>query len=470
MSTCDIGVYGLAVMGQNLALNLADHDNRVAVYNRTEAKTREFVDQKVDGKPVEAAYELDAFVGLLKKPRVILLMLKAGGVLDTVIDQLLPHLEAGDIIMDGGNSHFTDTERRAEMLAARNIHYIGLGVSGGEEGARHGPSLMPGGTQEAYARVQAMLEAVAAEAEGEPCVTYLGPRGSGHYVKMVHNGIEYAIMQAIAEIYDVLKRAAGMSPAQMSDVFRRWNEGPLSSFLVEITANVLAYVEPETGQALVDLILDRAQQKGTGKWTTQDALDLGVPVPTISTAVDARIISALKAERQHAASILQGPSPRPDGAQDQLVQDLEGALLATEICAYAQGFVAMRAASAEYNYNLNMADIAHIWRNGCIIRAAMLNEMRQAFGENNDLPNLMIAPHFASVLAARQTAWRNVVGLAVQSGIPTPSLSSALAYYDSYRTARLPANLIQAQRDYFGAHTYERIDKAGEFHTEWQGN
>lgn len=466
MANCDIGIYGLAVMGQNLVLNIADHGYRVAVHNRTQSKTRDFMETHAEGSPIEAAHELQAFVECINKPRVILLIVKAGEAIDAVIEQLTPYLEADDIIIDGGNSHYKDTDRRVQSLAEHHIQYMGMGISGGEEGARYGPSLMPGGPYPAYERVDPILRAIAADADGEPCVAYLGPGSAGHYVKMVHNGIEYAIMQAIAEIYDLLRRAGGMNPTQISEVFRQWNDGHLSSFLVEITADILAVNDPETDEPLVDVILDRAKQKGTGKWTTQDALDLGVPVPTISAAVEARVISAFKQERQHAAPILRGPAPSAESDQQQRVQMLERALLATEICAYAQGFATLRLASEAYGYDLNLSDIAKIWRNGCIIRAEMLNDMRSAFADNPD--NLMISAHFAHLLADCQHSWRDAVGLATQSGIPVPAMSSALAYYDSYRSGRLPASLIQAQRDYFGAHTYERRDKKGTFHTEWQ--
>ncbi|QPC81286.1 NADP-dependent phosphogluconate dehydrogenase [Phototrophicus methaneseepsis] len=470
MADCDIGIYGLAVMGQNFALNIADHGFKVAVYNRTKSKITDFMAEEAADKPIEAAYELQDFVNLIRKPRVIVLIVKAGPATDAIIDNLIPYLEEGDIIIDSGNSYYKDTERRAAMLTEKGFNFLGMGISGGEEGARHGPSLMPGGPSEVYARVQPMLEAVAAKAEGEPCVTYLGPGSAGHYVKMVHNGIEYGIMQAIAEVYDVLSRGAGMGAGQIGDIFQRWSKGLLSSFLVDITGNILVYTAPEDDKPLVDIITDSAQQKGTGKWTTQDALDLGVSVPTISAAIEARIISALKSERVKAATILQGPTPSFDGDQAQLVDALEQALLATEICAYAQGFAALHSASEEYNYHLNMADIARIWRNGCIIRATLLNDMSRAFTADNALSNLMIAPYFAELLAKAQSGWRESLKIAVGMGIPTPALSSALAYYDSYRSGRLPANLIQAQRDFFGAHTYERLDntEGTAFHTIWQ--
>ena len=381
MSEFDIGLYGLAVMGQNLALNLADNGFRVVVHNRTQSKITNFIEDAAVGKPIEGAYDLQDFVARIKKPHVILLIVKAGGAVDAVIEQLQPHLENGDIIIDGGNSHYKDTERRVAALAEQGIHFVGMGVSGGEEGARNGPSLMPGGTREAYERIQPMVEAIAAMVDGEPCVTYLGPRGAGHYVKMVHNGIEYGIMQAIVEAYDLLRRVTELDPLAISTVFRRWNEGKLSSFLVDITGQILSRIDPKTGNSLIDQILDRAKQKGTGKWTTQDALDLGVAVPTISAAVEARILSSLKHERERAEPILQGPSPRFSGTEEQLVEMVASALLATEICAYTQGFTALQAASEEYDYHLNLADVARIWRDGCIIRADLLDDIVQAFEE-----------------------------------------------------------------------------------------
>lgn len=467
MRECDIGVYGLAVMGQNLVLNIADNDFKVAVYNRTGSKTEKFAEEKIGDKPVQATYELETFVGAIKKPRVILLIVKAGDAVDAVIDNLKPHLEADDIIIDGGNSHYVDTERRAAALAEAGIQYIGMGISGGEDGARFGPSLMPGGSGGAYERIRPIMEAVAADVDGEPCVAYLGERGAGHYVKMVHNGIEYGIMQAIAEVYDLLRRGAGMAPDEIGTVFQRWNNGILSSFLMEISWRILAYLDPETQQPLIDLIADRAKQKGTGKWTTQDALDLGVAVPTISQAVEARVISALKEEREKAAAILQGPTGDYAEEQDVLIHMLEQALLATMICCYAQGFTALRFASDAYDYDLNMAEIARIWRDGCIIRAAILDDMRAAFAQDNNLSSLMLADDFTQRLSASQSGWRGALQIAVRLGIPVPAMSSALAYYDSYRSERLPANMIQAQRDFFGAHTFERLDKDGNFHSEW---
>lgn len=463
----DIGLIGLAVMGQNLVLNMEDNGFGVAVYNRTGSKTEDFIEGPAAGRNITATYEIEDLVAAVRKPRAIMIMVKAGWPVDAVIDQLRPHLEPGDLIIDGGNSFYEDTERRAEDLAEEGINYLGVGISGGEEGARHGPSIMPGGQREAYERVAPIFEAIAAEAKGEPCVTYLGPRGAGHYVKMVHNGIEYGYMQLIAESYDLLRRAFGLSTDELHDVFAEWNEGVLSSFLMEITADIFTEIDDQTGEPLIDLILDKAKQKGTGKWTSQDAMDLGVPVPTITAAVEARIISAYKEERKAASEVLPAPDAVYSGDRETFISAVHDALYASTICAFAQGMAALRGASSEHEYDLNYGDIAKIWRGGCIIRARFLDDIREAFAENPDLPNLLVAPFFRNAVVSRQPAWREVIQKAVELGIPTPGMSSALAYYDSYRTARLPANLIQAQRDYFGAHTYERVDKGGVFHTEW---
>ncbi len=466
MAKADIGVIGLAVMGQNLVLNMERNGYQVAVYNRTSAVTDEFM-AGAEGKNLVAAYDMQALADAVETPRRVLLMVKAGAAVDAVIDQLKPHLEPGDIIIDGGNSWYKDTERRAAALAEDGINFLGVGVSGGEEGALWGPSIMPGGQPEAYARVQKLFEDIAAKVNGEPCVSYLGPRGAGHYVKMVHNGIEYGVMQAIAEVYDLFRRGLGLSNEEMGEIFARWNKGMLESFLIEITAEIFPQVDDETGQPLVDLILDRAAQKGTGKWTSQDAMDLGYPIPTITQAVESRIISAYKQEREEAAKVLAGPEGRYEGDRDAFIRAAEQALYATEIATYAQGFGLMRLASDEYGYGLSYSEVAKIWRGGCIIRARFLDDIRAAFAEQPDLPNLLLAPHFREQLAGQQEAWRHVVKTGVELGIPVPALSSALAYYDSYRSARLPANLIQAQRDFFGAHTYERLDREGTFHTMW---
>jgi len=459
----------MAVMGQNLALNVERNGFSVAVYNRTAARTQEFMAQRAAGKNIVAGYTIEEFVGLLERPRKIMLMVKAGAPVDAVIEQLKPHLEEGDLIIDGGNSFFKDTERRASDLEKQGILYIGTGVSGGEYGALWGPSIMPGGQIEAWEMVKPIFEAIAAKVDGDPCVTYIGPRGAGHYVKMVHNGIEYGDMQLIAESYDIMHRVLNLSAQELHQVFAEWNKGELSSYLIEITADIFATVDEETGQPLVDVILDEAKQKGTGKWTSQNALDLGAPTPTINAAVESRIISAYKDERVAASKVLSGPQPAFEGDRDAMINAVRDALYAAKICSYAQGFALLRAASREYEYGLNYGEIARIWRGGCIIRAQFLDKIRAAFERDPDLSNLLLDPTFGGAVQERQGALRRVIKLAVQSGIPCLAFSASLAYYDAYRTARLPANLTQAQRDYFGAHTYRRVDKEGTFHTEWTG-
>jgi len=459
----------MAVMGQNLALNVERNGFSVAVYNRTAARTQEFMAQRAAGKNIVAGYTIEEFVGLVEQPRKIMLMVKAGAPVDAVIEQLKPHLEEGDLIIDGGNSFFKDTERRASDLEKQGILYIGTGVSGGEYGALWGPSIMPGGQIEAWEMVKPIFEAIAAKVDGDPCVTYIGPRGAGHYVKMVHNGIEYGDMQLIAESYDIMHRVLNLSAQELHQVFAEWNKGELSSYLIEITADIFATVDEETGQPLVDVILDEAKQKGTGKWTSQNALDLGAPTPTINAAVESRIISAYKDERVAASKVLSGPQPAFEGDRDAMINAVRDALYAAKICSYAQGFALLRAASREYEYGLNYGEIARIWRGGCIIRAQFLDKIRAAFERDPDLSNLLLDPTFGGAVQERQGALRRVIKLAVQSGIPCLAFSASLAYYDAYRTARLPANLTQAQRDYFGAHTYRRVDKEGTFHTEWTG-
>jgi len=466
----NFGLIGLAVMGQNLVLNVERHGFSVAVYNRTAERTREFMSQRATGKNIQAGYAIKEFVSLLERPRKIMIMVKAGAPVDTVIEQLKPHLEAGDLLIDGGNSFFQDTERRARDLEPLGLLYIGTGVSGGEYGALYGPSIMPGGQQEAYALVEPVFTAIAARVNGDPCVTYIGPRGAGHYVKMVHNGIEYGDMQLIAESYDILHRVLGLSAQELHRVFAEWNEGELSSYLIEITRDIFAKTDEETGQPLVELILDEAKQKGTGKWTSQSALDLGAPTPTINAAVESRIISAYKDERVAASKVLSGPQPGFEGDQDvndAVVNAVRDALYAAKICSYAQGFALLRSASQEYGYNLDYGEISRIWRGGCIIRAQFLDKIRAAFGHDPALSNLLLDPEFGRAVQERQSALRRVIQLAVQNGVPCLAFSASLAYYDAYRTARLPANLTQAQRDYFGAHTYRRVDKEGTFHTEW---
>jgi 6-phosphogluconate dehydrogenase len=476
MAKCDFGLIGLAVMGQNLVLNVERNGFSVAVYNRTTARTTEFMAERAAGKNIVAGYTIEDFVDLLERPRKIMIMVKAGAPVDAVIEQLRPHLEAGDLLIDGGNSFFGDTERRTVELEKLGILYMGTGVSGGEYGALYGPSIMPGGQKEAYALVEPIFTAIAAKVNGEPlvvseaepCVTYIGPRGAGHYVKMVHNGIEYGDMQLIAESYDVLSRGAGLSATGLHEIFAEWNQGELSSYLIEITADIFAKMDEETGKPLVEVILDEAQQKGTGKWTSQSALDLGVPTPTINAAVESRIVSAYKNERVAASAVLAGPTASYQGNRERLIRAVRAALYAAKICSYAQGFTLLRMASQEYDYNLPLGEIARIWRGGCIIRAQFLDEIRAAFERNPSLLNLLLDPEFVEAVQSRQDEWRFVVQTAVGLGIPCLAFSASLAYYDAYRSARLPANLTQAQRDYFGAHTYRRIDKEGSFHTEWQ--
>jgi 6-phosphogluconate dehydrogenase len=466
---CDIGLVGMGVMGRNLVLNMEDNGYSVGVYNRTTSKTKDFVQENKD-REIYPGYDYEEFVGLLKRPRSIMLMVKAGPPVDAVIDDLIPLLEEGDLIIDGGNSYYKDTERRAKDLEDKGFMYIGTGVSGGEYGARHGPSIMPGGHREAYDRVSEILEAIAAKVDGEPCVTYLGPRGAGHYVKMVHNGIEYSDMQLIAESYDLLNRVGGLSTEELHEIYARWNQGLLSSYLIEITGNIFAKTDEKTGKPLVDLILDEAEQKGTGKWTSQDAMDIGAPIPTIDMAVESRFISAYKEERVAASKVLTGPSPQVRSDRGGLVADIRDALYAAKICSYAQGMALLRAASHEYDYDLDLAGIARIWRGGCIIRAAFLDDVASAFEAKPDLDNLLLSDQFKQAVDEHQGTLRAVIKTAIESGIPCPGFSTALAYFDSYRTARLPANLIQAQRDYFGAHTYHRVDMEGTFHTEWTEN
>ena len=467
MTKYGFGLIGLAVMGQNLVLNIERHGFPVAVYNRTAARTEEFLAGPATGKKIKPCYSLQELVDSLEKPRKVMLMVKAGDPVDQTIAQLKPLLESGDLIIDGGNSFYKDTERRALELAQDKINYIGTGVSGGEEGALWGPAIMPGGQPEAYEMVEPILTAIAAQAEGEPCVTYIGPRGAGHYVKMVHNGIEYGDMQLIAESYDLMHRALNLSAQELHEVFAEWNEGELQSYLIEITRDIFARTDEETGKPMVDVILDEAKQKGTGKWTSQDALDLGAPLPTINAAVTSRIISAYKEERVTASQVLTGPEIAFDGDRDALIQDVRNALYAAKICSYAQGMALLKAVSQEYDYGLRLGDIAKLWRGGCIIRARFLNDITAAFERDPDLDNLLLDPFFKEAFLTRQASLRRVVQTAVSLGIPCLAFSASLAYFDAYRTARLPANLTQAQRDYFGAHTYRRLDKEGIFHTEW---
>lgn len=471
MSKANIGLIGLAVMGQNLVLNMERNGYTVAVYNRTTSTMQQFVDEN-PGKKLVACETLENFVASLETPRKMMIMVKAGPAVDVVIDSLIPLLDQGDLIMDGGNSFYPDTERRAISVSEQGFNYLGVGVSGGEEGALWGPSIMPGGSKEVWSSVKDILESIAAKApdDGKPCVSYLGPRGAGHYVKMVHNGIEYGDMQLIAESYDILQRALGLQPAELAEIFAEWNQGELDSFLIEITAQIFRRIDEETGEPLVNMVLDKAAQKGTGKWTSQDAFDIGAPIPTINSAVVGRIVSSLKSERVAASKVLtSGTGATYTGNKQELIDAVRQALYASKISAYAQGMALLRMASNEYDYNLNLGETAALWRAGCIIRARFLNNITAAFTRNPELPNLLLDDEFRQAVGDRLPAWRHVVQTAVSLGIPVPAFSGSLAYYDSYRSERLPANLIQSQRDFFGAHTYERVDKEGIFHSEWVG-
>ncbi len=465
------GLIGLGVMGQNFVLNVERNGYGVAVYNRTAETTDKYIAGPAAGKNIKPAYTLKEFIDSLESPRKIMLLVKAGAPVDATIQQLIPLLDKGDLIIDGGNSFFTDTERRAKELESQGFNFFGMGVSGGEEGALWGPSLMPGGSRDAYKEVEPIMNAVAAKADedGESCVTYLGPGGSGHYVKMAHNGIEYGDMQLIAEAYDLLKQALGLSAQEFHNIFAEWNKGELSSFLIEVTANVFKKVDEESGKPLVDVILDKAGQKGTGKWMSENALDLGAAIPTITAAVDGRILSSQKEERIKASGILTGPAKKYNGESSQkLIDAVRDALYASKICSYAQGMSLLKKASEEYKYNLDLGTIAKIWRAGCIIRARFLNDITNAYNRNKDLPNLLVDEEFRKAINTRQESWRFVIKCAIEMGIPMPAMSASLAYYDSYRSERLPANLIQAQRDFFGAHTFERTDKQGTFHADWE--
>ena len=468
----DIGLIGLAVMGENLALNIANHNFSISVFNRTLSKVDNFVNGRAQGKPVFGAQSLEEFVGSLKKPRKIILLVKAGEAVDEFIEHLLPHLEKGDIIIDGGNSHFPDTIRRTQYVESKGLLYVGSGVSGGEEGALHGPSLMPGGSPAAWPHIKPIFQAICARTpEGEPCCDWMGENGAGHFVKMVHNGIEYGDMQLICEIYDLMKRGLGMTNAEMHDVFADWNNGELNSYLIEITRDILGYKDEE-GKEVVDIILDAAGQKGTGKWTVVAALDDGMPLTLIGEAVFARCLSAIKEERTAASQEIRGKVATFKGDRQKFIKDLGAALYASKIVSYAQGYQLMRAAAKTYNWNLNYGGIALVWRGGCIIRSVFLGEIKKAFKRNPALVNLLLDRFFKKAVSSRQTGWRRVIVQSAKLGIPTPCLGSALAYFDGYRSERLPANLLQAQRDYFGAHTYERVDQPrGQFfHTNWTGH
>lgn len=467
MAKQQIGVIGLAVMGKNLAMNIESRGYSVSVFNRSPEKTEEFL-QETEGRNFKGTYSIEEFVQSLESPRKILLMVKAGGPTDATIDSLKPYLDKGDILIDGGNTLYTDTIRRNKELGELGLNFIGTGVSGGEEGALKGPSIMPGGQKEAYELVEDILKSISAKVEGDACCTYIGPDGAGHYVKMVHNGIEYGDMQLISEAYYLLKNVLGLSAQELHEVFAEWNKGELDSYLIEITADIFTKVDDETGKPLVDVILDTAGQKGTGKWTSKSALDLGVPLPIITESVFARFISAMKEERVKASGILRGPDAVAfTGDKEAFIESVRKALYMSKICSYAQGFAQLRAASEEYGWDLKYGEIAMIFRGGCIIRAQFLQKIKEAYDREAGLANLLLDPYFKEIVESYQGGLREILGVAIQHGVPVPSFSSALAYYDSYRSETLPANLIQAQRDYFGAHTYQRVDKEGIFHTEW---
>jgi 6-phosphogluconate dehydrogenase len=465
---CNIGLIGLGVMGGNFALNMADKGFRVGVYNRTEEKTRRFMKEAVDHRPVEAGYSLEAFARILRPPRAVVIFVPAGDPVDEVIDELAVTLESGDLIIDGGNSLFRDTDRREEFLSKKGFFYLGMGVSGGESGARHGPSLMPGGSEQGYNRVRSILEASAAQVKGEPCVAYLGPGSAGHYVKMVHNGIEYGIMQLIAESYDLLRRGLDLDVERIQSIYGQWNQGKLSSYLMEITAHILARRDEKSDKLLVDMILDRARQKGTGKWTSRDALDLQTPVPTIDVAVGMRNLSDYKEERQAAGEAFKGATKSYQGDKEAFVDRLQNGLYTAVIVTYAQGMALLKKASQNYRYGLDLEAVARIWRGGCIIRAALLEDIRGAFRMQPDLKNLLLSSGLGKKVIDHQEDLRNVIRTGAELGIPVPGFMSALSYFDAYRSVQLPANLIMAQRDYFGAHRYERIDAEGTFHTKWE--
>ena len=472
----DIALIGLAVMGQNLILNMNDHGYTVVAFNRTVSKVDDFLNKEAKGTKVLGAHSIEEMVGLLKKPRRVMLMVKAGGAVDEFIEQLIPHLEAGDIIIDGGNSLFEDTNRRVKYVESKGLLYIGTGVSGGEEGARRGPSIMPGGSPKAWPHVKPIFQDIAAKvSDGSPCCDWVGEQGAGHYVKMVHNGIEYGDMQLICEAYSLLKNGLGLSASEMHQVFKEWNEGDLESYLIEITRDILGF-QDEDGQPLVERILDTAGQKGTGKWTVVNSQDLGIPITLIAEAVYSRCVSALKDERVKAARKLKGPRPaigaaKKESAKKAFIEDIRLALYASKIVSYAQGYMLMRSAAKEYGWNLNYGGIALMWRGGCIIRSRFLGKIKDAYDGNAKLTNLMLDDYFRGEIKKCQKGWRHVVATAAKKGIPVPVFSTALAFYDQYRAAVLPTNLLQAQRDYFGAHTYERVDKPrGEFfHTNWTG-
>ncbi|MGW8957233.1 NADP-dependent phosphogluconate dehydrogenase [Paenibacillus sp. NPDC055715] len=467
MAKQQIGVIGLAVMGKNLALNIESRGFTVSVFNRSPEKTHDLI-KEAEGKKLTGTFSIEEFVNSLESPRKILIMVQAGKATDATIEQLVPHLDKGDIIIDGGNAYFPDTQRRSKELEGKGLRFIGTGVSGGEEGALNGPAIMPGGQESAYKLVEPILTAISAKVEGDPCCTYIGPDGAGHYVKMVHNGIEYGDMQLIGEAYHLLKSALNVNAEELHEIFTEWNKGELDSYLIEITADIFSQYDSETGKPMVDVILDAAGQKGTGKWTSQSALDLGVPLSMITESVFSRFLSAMKDERIAASKVLSGPNAESfSGDKKEFIESVRKALFASKIVSYAQGFAQMRAASDEYDWNLEYGKIAMIFRGGCIIRSQFLQNIKDAYDRDPALKNLLLDSYFKNVVETYQNAWRQVISVAVSQGIPVPGFSSALAYYDSYRTERLPANLLQAQRDYFGAHTFKRVDKEGVFHHQW---
>ncbi|MEC0181584.1 NADP-dependent phosphogluconate dehydrogenase [Paenibacillus peoriae] len=467
MAKQQIGVIGLAVMGKNLALNIESRGFTVSVFNRSPEKTHDLL-KEAEGKKLTGTFSIEEFVNSLESPRKILIMVQAGKATDATIEQLVPHLDKGDIIIDGGNAYFPDTQRRSKELEEKGLRFIGTGVSGGEEGALNGPAIMPGGQESAYKLVEPILTAISAKVDGDPCCTYIGPDGAGHYVKMVHNGIEYGDMQLIGEAYHLLKSVLNVSAEELHEIFTEWNKGELDSYLIEITADIFSKYDPETGKPMVDVILDAAGQKGTGKWTSQSALDLGVPLSMITESVFSRFLSAMKDERIAASKVLSGPATESfSGDKKEFIENVRKALFASKIVSYAQGFAQMRAASDEYNWDLKYGNIAMIFRGGCIIRSQFLQNIKDAYDRDPALKNLLLDSYFKNVVENYQNAWRQVISVAVAQGIPVPGFSSALAYYDSYRTERLPANLLQAQRDYFGAHTFKRVDKEGVFHHQW---
>ncbi len=461
-----IGMIGLGVMGRNFLLNLADHGFSAAGYDKDAGKVKALREEG-KAKAVKGAESVEEFLGLLERPRAVMLLVPAGGIVDSVIDELVPRLEKGDLLIDGGNSRFTDTDRRAEALAAKQLGFLGVGISGGEKGARFGPSMMPGGPRDVYERVREMFEAASAQVADEPCVTWLGPHSAGHYVKMVHNGIEYGLIQLLAESYDLMKRGLGLDNDELHGVYADWNEGELAGYLMEITADIFLQADDRADGRLIDAIKDQAKQKGTGKWTSQDAMDLQVPVPTIDAAVAWRDLSAFKEERVQAGETMRGPAAEFDGDRKAFLASLREAMYAAVIATFAQGLAQLRVASTAYGYDLDLEAVARIWRGGCIIRAALLEDIRSAMKGRPDLPNLLLDPRFQEELAGRTPGLREVVRTAAEIGVPVPGLMASLAYLDGYRSAWSPANLIQAQRDYFGSHTYERVDAEGAFHTRW---